>query len=706
MKILVAILLALPVLAAPFQLRPELPISEPEYSVVPNGVGDIGIATDGDGYLAVWTDQRAGGEHSVWAARLRADGSVIDRTGIRVTFSASAGPVVWTGSKYLFAYDEEPGPRTFVRTMTRDGVIGEPVEVANDNRSSRFGSMATNGTNVLLAFNGEALLLDLEGHKLRSVPLTLQEDYYNPSVAAAGSTYLVAAQTYFVRAQTVSSDGVTGAVHTIGTAGKYGRMAIASDGERFLVAWPNGKLQTQLVGRDGAPIGSTRALTNFEDTAFPKLAWRDGEYFALINDTKEFGLYTMRIAADGSAAGEPKRIDNRLSQNTAIAAPGRGGIALFDHMRAGVFDDASLSGEQSFRKVFDVAIAAKTQANVHLARLRGGYVAAWEEEERIFLSSASGATPIMVVGSAEKLIDVLVDRSDVVWVLWGGESYIAVTRFTPNLQAIDPSPIYLHVREPFAAAAAGDGVIALAYTVRDQDRTEDSADVAALLLRETGSGIERKDILLTTEQFVDRNVSIAFDGAAFVYGWVHNKGPYPEWLQPPPANEIVGARVSPSGDLLDALPIVIASPTAQVYEIESARGANGVAFAWQVGDKTTQAAVFGGPVRDFGGEAMSLGALTPHDGGFLLVRGHARRTPSLTEVEYLNLGADLTLRESGSLPPYEADTYYKWFDIDVIGGAEPVFVYAKSAMEGRFGHVSRIFVRRTGETPPRKRLFR
>src|SRR5688500_10381342 len=124
------VLLTFPTLAAPLALRPELAISAPEYSVVPNGASGPSIATDGDGYLAVWTDQRAGGENAVWAARLGADGTVLDRTGVRVATMASAGQVVWTGNKYLIAYDEEIGPRTFVRTMTRDGVFGEPILIS------------------------------------------------------------------------------------------------------------------------------------------------------------------------------------------------------------------------------------------------------------------------------------------------------------------------------------------------------------------------------------------------------------------------------------------------------------------------------------------------------------------------------------------------------------------------------------------------
>ena len=126
--------------AAPFLLRPELPLSEPEYGLLPSGHSNPHIATNGSDYLVVWTDSRGGGEPAVWAARMRPDGTLLDPTGIRVAASGQAGGVVWTGSHYLIAYDVPLGPITYVRSMTVDGVFGEPVEVARD--TVHFGGMA------------------------------------------------------------------------------------------------------------------------------------------------------------------------------------------------------------------------------------------------------------------------------------------------------------------------------------------------------------------------------------------------------------------------------------------------------------------------------------------------------------------------------------------------------------------------------------
>jgi hypothetical protein len=697
--------LTVPAFAAPFALRSEMPVSEPVYDAVRDFSRSGGrLATDGNDYLAVWTDSREGGEASLYAARIRADGTVLDPLGIRIANNAHAGPVVWTGSKYLLAYEQGYGSQAYVRTMTPDGVFGEPVEVG---KHARFGSMATNGTNVLLVLANEAMLLDFEGQKLKSVPLAAGLYSYSRA-AAAGGTYLVVAPIPTVTAQTVSSSGVVGAPLELSAPLDFTRVGLATDGERFLVAWADHQIKAQLVTREGTPSGPVQTLAHKANSNWPRVAWVDGEYLVVFSELDEPAHYAVRVAADGTVADpvHPTRIGRGLEPDVEIVARGRSGIAMFSGLRAALFDDASLDDETFFRRMVEVGITARPQTNVHLARIDDGYVAAWEEDERIFLSTAAGTTPVAVVGSHSRLIDVLVDHSNVIWVLWASETDIRLARYWPSLEAIDAVPVWIDTPgAPVAtAAAAGNGVIALAYEVYDPEAAV--LDVAALLLWETGSGLARRDVLLTTQMFADFSPAVAFDGTAFVYGWFHAKAEEPPFPQAAPPTELVAARVSLDGDLLDATPVLLGDDAGNYWQIDAARGANGVAFAWQTNEGKTRLALFGGSSVELEGAGRALGELAPHNGGFLLVRGISRRTPALTEVDYLVLGADLSIAATGALPPYEADNYFKDFDIDVIGGASPVFAYAKSANDAKYGHVSRVFVRKTGEAPPRRRALR
>ncbi len=715
MKKLAAFLLfvlTIPAAARPLTIRGEVPVSVPVYGVDGNGRSDARIATNGDQYLAVWTDLREGGKPSVYAARIQSDGTILDPLGIRIAQGAFAGPVVWTGSKYLVSHQDERGSNSYVRTLTTDGVVGEPIAVGRDVRG---GSMAGNGTNVLLVLPSEAMLLDLEGHKLRGVELAKLPAtpypalYFHTRIAVAGSTYLVVAAVPDVIVQAVSSGGTVGAARTLAVPITYTTIDVASDGERFLVVYPNGQLYTQLLTSAGVPDGPARKITGLGNTNYPSLEWRDGEYLLMFNDGNELSHVAVRIAADGTPVGKLKYLEQDHSPEVDIATNGRGGIVLFSgELTAGVFDDSSVAGDGVFRRVVDVAVTARPQRNVRIAHLGKGSVTAWDEGGGILLSSGAGTAPVMVAEETFGLIDVLVDRSNVIWVLWHGRTstWIGLSRFLEDLTPVDPGPIYFEAPGHFSvdAAAAGEGVIALAY---EYGELEAFPNVGAMLLWETGTGIARKDVQLTGEAFADYSPTVAFDGSAFVYAWSHAKGAFPEYNdQPSPEIELVGARVTPGGVLLDATPVRIAEDIGWVAQIDSAPGANGVAFAWQSYERTTRAALFNGTGVDLGGPSTDLGELAPHNGGFLLVRGIMRPAPGLTEAEYVVLGPSLAVSATGTLPPWTSGRFLKPFDIDVIGGASPVFAYSRVTDDSQYGNVLRVFVRQAVPTPTKRRVIR
>jgi hypothetical protein len=292
-------------------------------------------------------------------------------------------------------------------------------------------------------------------------------------------------------------------------------------------------------------------------------------------------------------------------------------------------------------------------------------------------------------------------------VLTGGDRWVSVVRFTHALERIDDQPLIFQYEATALAAAAGGSAVAIAWSMAPDDDTEET-DLAAMTLRQSGGGIVTSEVVLTRAQHGDRSPSIAFDGSAFVFSWVHDVGRWPEWQSPAPWPDsvILAARVSMDGELLDTTPIVIDQQPMHAPSLRAVRGKHGVALGWQTIRKehhppshpaSTFATLFtvDGTVsiRDLGGEGTTLAALADHENGFLVVRGFPETTPSLTTVEYLTLGADLSVTGSGMLPPYEADHYWDPFDIDALGGSTLLFAYARSANEPQYGRVSRLFVR-------------
>src|SRR5438874_1931453 len=98
--LLLAAGLVVPPLSA--QLAGEHPVSTPVYAPIVN-VGQAAIASDGDRFLAVWSDQRDRG--AVYAARIARNGTVLDPHGILLANINSVVAAVWTGDRYLVVWN-------------------------------------------------------------------------------------------------------------------------------------------------------------------------------------------------------------------------------------------------------------------------------------------------------------------------------------------------------------------------------------------------------------------------------------------------------------------------------------------------------------------------------------------------------------------------------------------------------------------------
>src|SRR5690242_20178743 len=94
---------ALCVLPLSAQITGERPVSTPVYAPVVSVVQPA-IASDGDGFLAVWSDQRDRG--AVYAARIASDGTLLDPHGILLAKINSVVAVAWTGDRYLVAWND------------------------------------------------------------------------------------------------------------------------------------------------------------------------------------------------------------------------------------------------------------------------------------------------------------------------------------------------------------------------------------------------------------------------------------------------------------------------------------------------------------------------------------------------------------------------------------------------------------------------
>src|SRR5438045_4751902 len=111
---------------APAVASTEIPLSTPPSIIAADGVqSTAAVASDGHDFFAVWLDGR-GGDIAVYGARITADGTLLDPTGIRIASGYNRASVVWTGSSYLVMLSSSFSCTAAVARIDRDQTLASP----------------------------------------------------------------------------------------------------------------------------------------------------------------------------------------------------------------------------------------------------------------------------------------------------------------------------------------------------------------------------------------------------------------------------------------------------------------------------------------------------------------------------------------------------------------------------------------------------
>jgi hypothetical protein len=727
--VLVAVFVSLPTFAQPLPFRVELPVSAPEYAPIEDTSGWPRVATNGDGYVATWTDLR-GGEPRGYAARFKQDGTRLDPFGIRIAPADYSGAVVWAGNSYLLIYGD--GTKLYSRLLSTDGLLGAPTLILDLGFDAAIPiDAASNGTNILVVTGASpGLLLDLQGNKLREVAFPWESVFRGIDVATAGGKYLVVAGNSNANAITVASDGTTGALRVLGPIAVQSNISVATDGAKFLAVWSRDNVEAQSFDANGNLLGAIRTLTTNGGVIAPAVGARDGEYFVTFAEEYTRSIYGLRVSLDGVAIAQPQRTTSKSIVPAAIESIGTSGVALWRSDRGGLeaafFDPASITEPDPFRTILPFAEAAQKQFDIRLARLaNGGVVAGWIEKtatrSELRLSRGPGSVPYDAAhpgASAERLIDVLVEGG-VVWAITASSGSIDAQRFTEALEPIDELPVRIvsqtHSNAGFSVAASGGGTAMVVYQAPDASPNPLS-DMKAVLLRNGGASIETRTIDLTSGAFEDHHPAVVFDDDIdnYIVAWARAKGqPATDIGQVEPADQIVETMIPIDGFIFPFLPRVTFNGSSPVRALFGAQGARGTAFVWQTAEDIA-------PMMRYAGElaaqeqaraldindSATIAAFEPHGDGFVLVAAtntFARKF-YLQEIEVLTIGALGGFGSTTKVGTFEAHNEWRAPDLDILGGAFPVFAYARLASDAEYGGVSRIFIQQS--TSGRRRAVR
>jgi len=258
------------------------------------------VASDGTGFLAVWSDQRNGLENDIWGVRVGSDGSLLDTLGIEI----ANGPgiqqnptVAFDGSSYVVAWED------FKVASGAEADIDVATVSASTGSVTQLAAIATTGvseTNPELAATGGTSLLtwsvssNILGSLSLGAPFTIASNANaekNQTVAGGGGGYLVAftetvaAGNDDVRGQRVTTAGaLSGGVFDISATTNSQDFAGASfDGTNFVVVWS----QTASGGADifGTRVSTTGAVL---DTRLVGVATVGGVFINQGANSQEF----------------------------------------------------------------------------------------------------------------------------------------------------------------------------------------------------------------------------------------------------------------------------------------------------------------------------------------------------------------------------------------------------------------------------------
>jgi hypothetical protein len=354
------------------RLTPDAQVIETQAQPLQTGgkLGDrVRIASDGDGWLVVWDDQRAGTDH-IYGGRITATGTLLDPEGFMIsptTAKAIHPTVAYGGGTYMVAWEDyrdqgTTDPDLYATRVFPDGTIADPTGLLiSDDADVSEPSIEHDGNNFMIAWSTmgtiQASRVANDGTRMDVIDITLP----NPSVLGTcdaphvvfdGTQYLVGwtireKEYQFCYAKRVSTSGavlggMTQKISESMVSPQPVNCAYASNGSNFLVAWshymhPNYPIHTRRISSAGAFLDSTPQApsrsANFQNA--PTGAYGNGTYLVAWEEYRH-----AEIADYLPTSVYATRLDNTASvlQSPAIKLPADHSSPIGDLIRSVAFD--------------------------------------------------------------------------------------------------------------------------------------------------------------------------------------------------------------------------------------------------------------------------------------------------------------------------------------------------------------------------------
>ncbi|MDQ3297460.1 MAG: hypothetical protein M3619_12800 [Myxococcota bacterium] len=568
----------------PPQIGPEMAVDDPPVN------GNTGqnaftpyVAFNGTSYLAVWSDTRISRDNDIFATRIGTDGTIMDVTGIVVSTDAGKQitPVAsWVGDRWLVAWSSAGD--IDAATISAAGMVTQLSAVSTAAATELLPAIASSGTTAVVAWQSGADIVAAQWASNNfGSPFTVANGATaetDPAVAAASATEFLVAYTdagIDIRGRLVASGAPAGASFEISpTTNDQNEPAAAFNGTHYVVTYNNGsdvfgtRVTTTGTLEDASGValgtGTGSQLTSSVacDTTSCFVAFADSRTFG----TTEFDIFGQRTNLDLTLVGANIPLSNgtRYQVTPTVAAAGTGyftawednrtgGVTLIFGSRVGnggVVDVSGIVLNTNKNLMQDAAIATGS-ASTHLV-VWSDSRAIGNDIEAVRYAGPAGAkldTPAKPVSSA-------INDQSAPSTTFDGTQYLVVwsdartagrdiygSRFTSGGTALDATGIAISTaaRDQLVPDVVhGAGVSLVVW----QDRRNGDFDIFGAIINPAGA-IVATDIAISTAVNDQNTPAVAFDPASntFVVVWSDTRTG---------TADIYGARVNPSGSVLDA----------------------------------------------------------------------------------------------------------------------------------------------------------
>lgn len=306
-----------------------------------NAQRETAVASNGDGYLVVWEDGRAGLHADIYGVRLDAMGEVLDPAGLAISTAddrQGAPAVASNGTDYLVVWEDASTAQIHGTRVTSAGVPepdGFPISVGVDFSSAAAPAVASNGANYMVVWRDTRLAdWDLFGARVSSAGAVLEPngilisdaegEQEPPSIASDGTDYLVVwshlpaypAETLDVFGTRVNAAGVVVQPSDFIVSNATNNQlnpSVASNGSGYLVVWEDFRGGTYdiygtrltLAGQALDPLGIAISRVA-DDQRFPAVASSGAGYRVVWQDLRDgavWSIYGADISSSGAVSG-------------------------------------------------------------------------------------------------------------------------------------------------------------------------------------------------------------------------------------------------------------------------------------------------------------------------------------------------------------------------------------------------------------------